>query len=143
METTFLKYFITEGIYVIDGVDKNQEINIVEEPKLAYQEIKKPKTILSETCVVLNDLKHRENGMLQKLLLAIRISKPDYIDQLDIQSGHKNYLVFGDFPTEEKYVIHEKQGIRLLAADDIQQLDTDEALKRKLWNQLQTMFLQT
>lgn len=144
MDTTFLKYFITEDIYVIDEAPKNENDRsdlLVEEPKVEYQKTVKPQPVVTGTCVVVKSLADRENEMLQKLLSAIKVGEPDYVDQLDLKSGHKNYLIFGDFSTEEKYVVHEKQGMRMLVSDEMHQLDTDEMLKRKLWTQLQKMFL--
>jgi len=164
-DNTFLKYFITEDIYVLDEkeettetvesvtiiepdqVDNTEdsglgtvELTDVEEPKEEYREPEKPKPT-SETCVVLKNMEDRSDETLQKILAAIKIHTPDYVDQLDFLSGHKNYLIFGDFSEKEKYVIHESEGVRLLISDEVPMLKTEESLKRKLWDQLKGMFL--
>jgi len=143
-EEAFLKYFITENIYVIEAErakEKQLDHSSVEEAKTAYHEPEKLKSITAETCVVLKNMEYCHDETLQKILTAIKIPTPDYVDHLDLQSGHKNYLIFGDFSDKAKYVIHESDGIRLVISDDIMKLKNDETLKRKLWNHLKEMFL--
>lgn len=150
MESSFLKYFITEGIYVIDDATEIEkpvvtvaveEPTVVEEPKSEYKEPEAPKAAVADICVVLIKSEDKENEMLQKLLTAIKVSKPDYAFDLDLKSGHKDYLIFGEFSTKEKYVIHETDVGRMLISDEVDLLNSEDALKRKLWTQLQTMFL--
>ena len=137
-----MKYFITEDIYIVEDNERSvQTEEVVAEPKPQYNTHKTEDTKKSGTCVILGDLSQQNHETLQKILSAINVSNPEFADTVDLASGHAQYLIFGDYEVMDKYIAHEKNGIKWLISDELDALDANLELKKKLWPQLQRVFL--
>lgn len=128
-----MKHFITEEIYIINRKSSSTDRQVAE----AKTDYGTPK---SETMVVLGNLDEKENDTFIKLLASIKVVDPDFSSALDIESGHKQYLLFGIEYEAEKYQIQQIDDVRVLSADSIGDLNQNRELKYKLWEALQEMF---
>ena len=128
---SYLNFLFTDDLYIV-----NESVSA----KINSQADRTP-TEVSGTCVVLENLSDQTNGMLLKLLNAIREPTPEFVTELDRSSGHAVYLVFNNQSGEEKYAVHRDGDQIVIYSDGLAMLNEDEQLKRKLWEQLKAVFL--
>ena len=157
-EMAYLKYLIDEEIYIIDEnrSSSDTDTGLQENPELQSLPAYKNKVIL------LLDYENREaipenhEKFLVKILQSVRIDpkSTDWIFSQQLQTlspqsfENCRLLAFTmEIPGNllpimgaEKYVMASHGGNKILLSDPIGKLYENISLKRKLWDQLKTMF---
>lgn len=131
----FLKYFITEDIYII--------------PEKNHTDRRKPESTaeqgVSYKLTVISDVPTpEEEKLLQGILGAIKISK-DSIQHIagTQEATGENMLVFGDYPEFSSYKPYEPvrhNNSLIVVSHNLSDLLSDVEKKRKLWESLKQMF---
>lgn len=165
----YLKYIFNDDIYIIDEPEQGETTEEAQEISTAQpgpEEINEPhpvKFLGSNNKGILILVNETESEFLNQhdldFLMRIIESGLKY-SKLDIavvncvrhpywqifDEVHHSYLIaFGNHKTklldgQSKYNIHENDGIRILIADSLQELESDKEKKTMLWKALQRMF---
>ena len=142
----FLKYFITDEIYVIPGkssASSTSEITVIKD--VPANEVQKPSPSTQyPVCIISAELNEEEKKLLAAILNAIKLdhTKVQYVKTYrDISS--QMVLVFGEMPEAQglplyKAVPHDDK--TFLIADELSAINQDTQKKRSLWNALKQMF---
>ncbi|MEQ9426336.1 MAG: hypothetical protein RJQ09_18065 [Cyclobacteriaceae bacterium] len=138
-DKAYLKYLLTEDIYVIEEQDTELQNQVAEE-RASYVADKKNAEPRSGVLIVLSDASEKQSSTLKKLLGAIKATDAEFSDKLDVSSNHLHYLVFSDNYGGAKYEIQSKDGYSIIASDSIKTLDDDVPAKMKLWAALKKLF---
>lgn len=94
-------------------------------------------------------IRENEKILLEKILASARLT-PNHVSiistsKLDVvqwKDRPSRVIAFGiDAPGLSKHDLIEIQGIKLIVATSLAELDTDNEAKKKLWNSLKQMFL--
>lgn len=148
-DSTFVPYLFNEGVYLVQGESDEKkpeaETPVMEpevSPEIPEPRTKEPEAILKPhaTCVVISRGGQEDHPTLQKILKAVNVTEVDYSETFDKHSGHGKYLLFGVDSDVSRYEIHHDGKSQLLFSDELEALDTDINLKKKLWEQLQKMY---
>ena len=140
----FIKYEIPEGVKSSELKGNNQ------------------KKILVVVNTNLDQLLSEQDHLLAKILTAIKIDFPEDIHLLSLTAGKnisltslinsgevQSILMFGITPSQisfqitlPKYQPIQLQGIKLLCADSLEEIEKTQTLKKNLWTCLQHLYLE-
>lgn len=150
----FLKYFITEDIYLLpdNRVTKQEEQKTSipaeavkaggteknEEPVKEVTDKSYPLTVISA------QLNEEEEKLLSAILKAVNVNLSDIalLEKENDRIQSKKVLIFGNTYFEQLplYKVSSHDEKRFLKSDDLAAVSSDVEKKRKLWTSLQEMF---
>lgn len=143
----YLKYFITEEIYILPPKEDNKPEN--PSPGLNKDAAPQPPEVESDTrkypaTIISPELNEDEKKLLIAILGAVKLDPNDvqHINNCNVNSADR-VLVFGNFPEKQhlpKYQILMEDGKKLLIADELKIIKRDISKKQMLWTALQQMF---
>lgn len=145
--TSFLKYFITEEIYLVPQKHKEAEapatdaLKVDETPEVEKAVFKDKRTYPLTT--VAKDLNDSDIKLLKAILSAVNI---DYNEMQLLQSEAEELksnriLIFGNFYNDlPEYQLTTKETATFLKAENLSVISANVEKKKKLWTALQQMF---
>lgn len=146
----FLKYFITEDVYLIpdnrsiqkDLKSPESKVNLTAiettDPEKKEVEKKFPLTVISY------NLESKEEKLLHAILNAVKldVNNIELMENVSKDPNSDKVIIFNTslIPEITPYMITNKKGRTYLIADDLITINNDVEKKRKLWSSLQQMF---
>ena len=132
----FLTEFIDEEIYLIHKTEQTTTVAANQtEPSST------PKIHLITNEVSLSNTSSELAILLSKILAAVQLdfSKVTLSEQFDENSQGKA-IIFGDITLKEKYIIEQKENLKILRADFLRSIAASPDLKKALWGALKQLF---
>lgn len=152
----FLKYFITEDIYLVpdnrpaskedEKITTSPEANKIEsdEAAITAEPAKKEAEIIYPLTVITVPLDEEEKKLLNAILKAVsvKISDISILNKETDQLQSNKVLVFGNIYYDRlplyKAIVQDNK--EFLKADELSAINSDVEKKRKLWGSLKEMF---